>query len=79
MYCTGFAVQYMRGTNVQNASCQRCEHPGFLGASSVCNVRVPRTYPSPVRSAGVQRSRGRSRRVLLWGARRVLLLSLIHI
>eukprot|EP00959_Pyramimonas_sp_CCMP1952_P459478 9478321-Pyramimonas_sp.AAC.2 len=26
-------VQYMRGTNVQNASYQRCEHPGFLGAS----------------------------------------------
>eukprot|EP00976_Prorocentrum_cordatum_P109162 1194974-Prorocentrum_minimum.AAC.4 len=24
----------MRGTNAQNASYQRCEHPGFLGASS---------------------------------------------
>eukprot|EP00959_Pyramimonas_sp_CCMP1952_P051905 1084960-Pyramimonas_sp.AAC.1 len=30
-------VQYMRGTNVQNASNQHCEHPGFPGASSVCN------------------------------------------
>eukprot|EP00959_Pyramimonas_sp_CCMP1952_P031018 650662-Pyramimonas_sp.AAC.1 len=35
----------MRGTNVQNASYQRCKHPGFPGASSVCNVRVPWTNP----------------------------------
>eukprot|EP00976_Prorocentrum_cordatum_P004829 95047-Prorocentrum_minimum.AAC.2 len=41
-------VQYLRGTHVQNASYQRCEHPGFPGASSVCNVRVPWTNPSPV-------------------------------
>eukprot|EP00976_Prorocentrum_cordatum_P061283 1176233-Prorocentrum_minimum.AAC.2 len=38
----------------QNASYQRCEHPGFPGASSTCNVRVPLTYPSRVRSTGVQ-------------------------
>eukprot|EP00976_Prorocentrum_cordatum_P116438 1196163-Prorocentrum_minimum.AAC.3 len=44
----------MRGTNVQNASYQRCEHPGFPGASSVCNVLVPWTNPSPVQSTGVQ-------------------------
>eukprot|EP00976_Prorocentrum_cordatum_P102032 1192885-Prorocentrum_minimum.AAC.3 len=31
-------VQYARGTKVQNASYQRCEHPEFPGASSVCNV-----------------------------------------
>eukprot|EP00976_Prorocentrum_cordatum_P105979 1194365-Prorocentrum_minimum.AAC.3 len=43
----------MRGTNVQIASYQRCEHPGFPGASSVCNIRVPWTNPSPVRSTGV--------------------------
>eukprot|EP00976_Prorocentrum_cordatum_P078895 1183315-Prorocentrum_minimum.AAC.4 len=47
-------VQYTRGTNVQNASYQRCEHLGFPGASSVCNVRIPWTNPSPVRSTGVQ-------------------------
>eukprot|EP00976_Prorocentrum_cordatum_P081965 1184622-Prorocentrum_minimum.AAC.2 len=40
-------VLYMRGTNVQNASYQRCEHPGFPRASSGCNVRVPWTNPSP--------------------------------
>eukprot|EP00976_Prorocentrum_cordatum_P060859 1176074-Prorocentrum_minimum.AAC.3 len=27
---------------------------GFPGTSSVCNVRVPWTNPSPVRSTGVQ-------------------------
>eukprot|EP00959_Pyramimonas_sp_CCMP1952_P296638 6205519-Pyramimonas_sp.AAC.1 len=36
----------MRGANVQNTGVtgylyQRCEHPGFPGASSVCNVLVP--------------------------------------
>eukprot|EP00976_Prorocentrum_cordatum_P075151 1181804-Prorocentrum_minimum.AAC.1 len=44
---------YTRGTNVQNADYQRCEHPGFPGASSVCNVLVPWTYPSPTRGTGV--------------------------
>eukprot|EP00976_Prorocentrum_cordatum_P070499 1179956-Prorocentrum_minimum.AAC.6 len=44
----------MRGTNIQIASYQRCEHPRFPGASSACNVRNPWTYPSPVRSTGVQ-------------------------
>eukprot|EP00976_Prorocentrum_cordatum_P109037 1194951-Prorocentrum_minimum.AAC.7 len=43
----------MRSTNVQNASNQRCEHPGFPGASSVCSVQVPWTNPSPVRCTGV--------------------------
>eukprot|EP00976_Prorocentrum_cordatum_P024241 493798-Prorocentrum_minimum.AAC.1 len=28
----GCVVQYTRGTNVQNASYQCCEHPGFPGA-----------------------------------------------
>eukprot|EP00976_Prorocentrum_cordatum_P114484 1195855-Prorocentrum_minimum.AAC.3 len=47
----------MRGTNVQNASYQRC--PGFPGARSVCNVLVPWTarrflgHPSPARGTGV--------------------------
>eukprot|EP00959_Pyramimonas_sp_CCMP1952_P354632 7428689-Pyramimonas_sp.AAC.1 len=52
---TRCVVQYMRGRNVQNASYQRqnasyqrCEHPGFPGF--LCNVRVPWTIPSPVRS-----------------------------
>eukprot|EP00976_Prorocentrum_cordatum_P106147 1194394-Prorocentrum_minimum.AAC.2 len=40
-------VQYVRGTKVQNASCQRCEHPELPGASSACNVLVPWTNPSP--------------------------------
>eukprot|EP00976_Prorocentrum_cordatum_P084696 1185773-Prorocentrum_minimum.AAC.1 len=43
----------MRGTKVRNASCQRCEHPGFPGARSVCNVLVPWTNPSPARGTGV--------------------------
>eukprot|EP00976_Prorocentrum_cordatum_P066161 1178197-Prorocentrum_minimum.AAC.1 len=46
-------VQYVRGTNVQNASSQRCEHPGFPGASSVCSVLVSWTYPSPAQGTGV--------------------------
>ena len=46
-------VRYMRGTNVQNASYQHCEHPGLPGVSSVCNVLVPWTYPSPARGTGV--------------------------
>eukprot|EP00976_Prorocentrum_cordatum_P118123 1196415-Prorocentrum_minimum.AAC.1 len=41
-------------TNVQNPSYQRCENPGFPGASFMRNVRVPWTNPSPVRSTGVQ-------------------------
>eukprot|EP00976_Prorocentrum_cordatum_P082527 1184845-Prorocentrum_minimum.AAC.7 len=46
----------MRGTIVQNASYQRCEHPGFPGASSVCIVLVPWTNPSPARGQeGVRR------------------------
>eukprot|EP00959_Pyramimonas_sp_CCMP1952_P206230 4313029-Pyramimonas_sp.AAC.1 len=36
-------VQYVRDTKAQNASYQRCAHPGFPGASSVCNVLVPWT------------------------------------
>eukprot|EP00959_Pyramimonas_sp_CCMP1952_P085876 1796342-Pyramimonas_sp.AAC.1 len=44
----------MRGTDVQNGSYQRCEHPGLPGASSVCNVWVPWTNPSHVRGTGVQ-------------------------
>eukprot|EP00959_Pyramimonas_sp_CCMP1952_P059121 1234799-Pyramimonas_sp.AAC.1 len=43
----------MRGTNVQNTSHQRCEHPGFPGASSVCNVRVPWITPSPIHGTSV--------------------------
>eukprot|EP00976_Prorocentrum_cordatum_P020102 407524-Prorocentrum_minimum.AAC.1 len=46
-------VQYTRGTDVQNASYQRCEHLGFPGASSVCNVLVPWTNPSPARGTSV--------------------------
>eukprot|EP00976_Prorocentrum_cordatum_P008987 178936-Prorocentrum_minimum.AAC.1 len=44
---------------------QRREHPGFPGASSVCDARVPWTNPSPVQSAVVhcgsrgERSRAR--------------------
>eukprot|EP00959_Pyramimonas_sp_CCMP1952_P305117 6385586-Pyramimonas_sp.AAC.1 len=49
----------MRGTNVQNDSYQRCEHPGFPGASSMCNVlgliHVP--YEAPVYN-GVRRGSG---------------------
>eukprot|EP00976_Prorocentrum_cordatum_P035006 711932-Prorocentrum_minimum.AAC.1 len=30
---------------------QRCKRPGFPGASSVCNVLVPRANPSPVMRA----------------------------
>eukprot|EP00976_Prorocentrum_cordatum_P116007 1196099-Prorocentrum_minimum.AAC.2 len=51
--CTCTVVQYMKGTKVQNANYQRCEHPGFPGASSVCNVPVPWTNPSPARGTGV--------------------------
>eukprot|EP00959_Pyramimonas_sp_CCMP1952_P437244 9154795-Pyramimonas_sp.AAC.1 len=43
---SGSVVQYMRGTNIQNAGYQRCEHPGFPGACSVCNVLVPWANPS---------------------------------
>eukprot|EP00976_Prorocentrum_cordatum_P052733 1063570-Prorocentrum_minimum.AAC.3 len=40
---------------MSNTRCsQRCEHPGFPGARSVCNVLVPWTNPSPVRSTGVR-------------------------
>eukprot|EP00959_Pyramimonas_sp_CCMP1952_P472254 9499750-Pyramimonas_sp.AAC.1 len=35
-------------------SYHRCEHPGLPGASSVCNVLVPWTNPSPVRRTDVQ-------------------------
>eukprot|EP00959_Pyramimonas_sp_CCMP1952_P076334 1594937-Pyramimonas_sp.AAC.1 len=58
--CTSFEqrclVQYMRGTNVQNAGVTSVAIPPrrFPGASSVCNVRVPWTNTSPVRSTGVQ-------------------------
>eukprot|EP00959_Pyramimonas_sp_CCMP1952_P474745 9503830-Pyramimonas_sp.AAC.9 len=49
----------MRGTNVQNARYQRCEHPGFPGDSSVCNVLVSWTNPSPRGgSEGVGESEG---------------------
>eukprot|EP00976_Prorocentrum_cordatum_P106063 1194375-Prorocentrum_minimum.AAC.10 len=47
-------VQYMRGTNVQNASYRCCEHQGFPGESSVCNVLVPWTNPSPVRTGRLE-------------------------
>eukprot|EP00976_Prorocentrum_cordatum_P061943 1176523-Prorocentrum_minimum.AAC.3 len=35
-----------RGAQTSKTRCyQRCEHPGFPGASSVCNVLVPWTNP----------------------------------
>eukprot|EP00959_Pyramimonas_sp_CCMP1952_P141389 2959225-Pyramimonas_sp.AAC.1 len=41
----GLIGQYTRGTKGKNASCQRCKHPGFPGAGSVCNV----VHTAPVR------------------------------
>eukprot|EP00976_Prorocentrum_cordatum_P108594 1194872-Prorocentrum_minimum.AAC.4 len=56
---TKCVVQYKRGTNIQNATYQRCEHPGLPGASSVCKVRIPWTNPSPIRGTGEQRGKQR--------------------
>eukprot|EP00976_Prorocentrum_cordatum_P084489 1185671-Prorocentrum_minimum.AAC.2 len=42
-----------RGAQTSKTRCyQRCEHPGFPGVSSVCDVRVPWTNPSPVQIIG---------------------------
>eukprot|EP00976_Prorocentrum_cordatum_P038565 784679-Prorocentrum_minimum.AAC.1 len=56
----------MGGTNVRNASYQRCEHPGFPGTSSLCKWR---------RSGGGQEGVRRGSEGYL-GLRRSLLLPL---